>query len=295
MHQQHVTGQARRGGDRLLEIGQHIAGLFRVGVLDQERHGDFFFEADRREAAIGLRRDLGDDPAQVATVITGDVVPQHFHAVLRNRKSVVAVAGEIGQAVTVVDGRDVEGATLGRLVDFRRQAHASMGRVDRDLVGLRVALEHRDLSFGQLVLVLVHGRGGDGEQRFFIGEWVGQKALAVHGPGVFRNAAGPGRNRAIGIAGFFRAQRRQAGAQFVRFLRRDRRHHVHGQQAQGQGTALQDHLAHWVFLVSQIRSSRRSSTRESRGLRERCNRRQKSRCSSGWRCRCCGSRHRRRR
>ncbi|MNN14575.1 hypothetical protein D3C81_1276480 [compost metagenome] len=120
-----------------------------------------------------------------------------------------------------------------------------MARVDRNLVGLWVALEHCDLAVGEFVLVLVDSRRGDHEQRLFVGERVGQETFAVHRASVFRDAAGPGRNRAIGIAGLLGTERCKAGAEKAGFLRRHRRHHVGGQQTQGQnGAQLQNHLAH---------------------------------------------------
>ena len=229
MHQQHAARQTRRRGDRLLEETQHVGRLGRVHVRDQLRHGHFFLEADRRVAAVGLRCGLGDDAPQVAAVVAGDVVPQHLHAILGDRERVVTVAGETLQAIAIVDRLDVQRAALDRLVDLRRQIDRAVGRVHRDLVGLGVTLEHRHLAFGKFVLVLVDGGRGDHEQRFFVGERVGEEAFAVHRTGVFRNAAGPGRNRAIGVAGLFRADRRQGGAQLGRLFRRHRRHHVGGQ------------------------------------------------------------------
>ena len=108
-----------------------------------------------------------------------------------------------------------------------------MGWVHRDLVGFGVALEHRHLAVGELVFVLVDRGGGDHEQRLFIGKWVGQKTLAVHRAGVFGDAAGPGRDRAVGVAGFFSADRREGGAKLGGLFGRYRRHHVGGQQTQG--------------------------------------------------------------
>ncbi|MNI71699.1 hypothetical protein D3C73_1275840 [compost metagenome] len=119
-----------------------------------------------------------------------------------------------------------------------------MARVNRDFVSLRVTLEHRDLAIGQFVLVLVDVRRSDGEQRFFVGERVGQKAFAVHRAGVFRQAAGPRRDRTVSVARLLGAQRRQAGTELVRFFGGNRCHHIGGQQAESQNAALQNHLAH---------------------------------------------------
>ncbi|MOA33228.1 hypothetical protein D3C78_1545070 [compost metagenome] len=118
-------------------------------------------------------------------MITGDVVPDHLDPVLRNRKGVVTIASEVGQAVAVVGRYHIQRAALGRLVDLGRQRRCAMARINRDFVGVGVAFEHRDLAIGQLVLVLLHGRCGDDEQGFFIGERVGQEALAVHCARIF--------------------------------------------------------------------------------------------------------------
>ncbi len=177
------------------------------------------------------------------------MVPQHLHAILRNREGVVTVTGEVFQAVAVVDRMHVQRAALDRLVDVRRQVHRAVAGVHRDLVSLGVALEHRHLAIGEFVLVLVHRRGGDHEQRFFVGERVGEEAFAVHGTGVFRDTAGPGRDRAVGITGFFRADGGKRGAELGGFLGRYRGHHVGGQQAEGQYATLQNHLAHKVVLI----------------------------------------------
>ncbi len=137
------------------------------------------------KSTVGLGRGLGNGATQVTAVITGDVVPDHFDAGLRNRKGVVAISGEIGQAIAVIGRCHIQGAALGRFIHLRWQRCRAMARIDRDPVGLRVALEHGDLAIGQLVLVLLDRRRGDDEQRFFIGERIGQEAFAVHRTGIF--------------------------------------------------------------------------------------------------------------
>ncbi|MCY1446859.1 hypothetical protein D9M71_634490 [compost metagenome] len=120
MNQQHVARQPRRCGHLLLEVVEHVIVAARFQIAEQRRYGNFVLEADHREVTIGLRRRLGDGATQIAAVVTGDVVPDHFHAILRNRERVVAIAGEVGQTVTVVDRRYVQCTALGRLIDFCR-------------------------------------------------------------------------------------------------------------------------------------------------------------------------------
>ncbi|MCY1175667.1 hypothetical protein D9M73_159130 [compost metagenome] len=140
------------------------------------------------------------------------MVPDHFITGLGNGEGVVAALGEIRQAITVVD-RGNGGCTFFRvLVHLGRQVDGAVGRVHRDLVGLGVALEHRHLAVGKLALVLFHVSGSDDEQRLFIGERIGQEALAVDSAGILRNTTGIRRDRAIGITGLFRAQGGQGSA-----------------------------------------------------------------------------------
>ncbi|MNJ56818.1 hypothetical protein D3C77_523820 [compost metagenome] len=113
-----------------------------------------------------------------------------------------------------------------------------MGLVHRYLVSLRVALQHRQLPGGQLVLILRGVLRSDGKQRLFVCKRVGQKALAVHCAGVGGQPTGPGRDRAIGVPGFFGAQGGQAGAEFLSFLRCDAGHGTAGQQTEQQGTGM---------------------------------------------------------
>ncbi|MCY1432065.1 hypothetical protein D9M71_480510 [compost metagenome] len=293
MHQQNVAGQACGRGHGLLEEQQHVGALVGRQVRGFLRHGHFFFKADAGERAIGLGRGLGDDATQVATPVTGDVVPDHFVAGLGNREGVVAALGEIRQAIAIVDGGYGGGALYRVLVDLGRQADRTVRGVDRDLVRLGVALEHRHLAIREFALVLLDVGRRDDEQRLFVGKRVGQKALAVDGAGVLGNTAAVGRDRTVGIAGLFCSQGSQGGAQPGGFIGRHRRHDVGRQQAQGQCAALQNHLVHKV--LTPIRSSRRSSTRRSHDQSKCCNHRRRSPCSSGSRCRCCGNRHRARR
>ena len=193
MDQQHVARQARRRGHLLLEEGEDVGRLALVEVGHVLRECHRLLEADRREAAVGLRGGLDDGALEVAAAVAGDVVPEHFDTVLRDREGVVAALLEIRQAVAVVDRLHVQRALLDRLVDLGRQGHRAMGLVHRDPVGFRVALEHRQLAVGELVLVLLDVLRGDGEQRLLVGKGIGKEALAIDLAGAGREAAGPGR------------------------------------------------------------------------------------------------------
>ncbi|MCY1429738.1 hypothetical protein D9M71_456680 [compost metagenome] len=77
-----------------------------------------------------------------------------------------------------------------------------------------VALEQFQGGGGQLALVLLGVLAIDDQQRLVAGEWVGAHAGAILVAGRRRQqAALVGRDRAIGIAGLFRADGGQAGAQ----------------------------------------------------------------------------------
>ena len=259
VHQQDVTGQARRRRYLLLEVGEDVAGLADILVTHVLRHRDRFLEADRRIAAVGLRHDLNHRAGDVAAVVAGQVVPQRLHAILGQREGVVAALLEVLQTVAVIDRLDEFGAALDGGVDVVGQREGAVGLVYRDLVGIRVALEHRQLAGGKLVLVLVGVLRGDGEQRLFIGEGVGKEALAVELAGGAGDAAGPGRDAAVGVAFLLRAHGRQGRAQLGHFVGGHRRHHATGQQAQGQRAALEDSCrSHVDSLSRQVRSSRRS-------------------------------------
>jgi len=78
-------------------------------------------------------------------------------------------------------------------------------------------------SFTQLVGVLRSVLGVDLQQRFLAGERIGGY-IAELGPGdVLGQAAGPSRDRAVGVAGFFGPHRRQRGLELRRLVGTDRR------------------------------------------------------------------------
>ena len=96
------------------------------------------------------------------------------------------------------------------------------GRLHIHLVGIGIAFEHRYLARRQFVLVLFNILRSDAEQWLLAGKGVGQKAGGIHRPGIRAQTTIPGGDSAIGIAGFFRAERSQSGAQLRGLLRRNR-------------------------------------------------------------------------
>ncbi|MCY1430377.1 hypothetical protein D9M71_463250 [compost metagenome] len=240
MDQQHVARQARGRQDPLLEVEQHVGRLVLVQLAHVGREGDLVLELHRSEGAAGLRRGLNHQAPGVAAAVTGDVVPQDLDAVLGNREGVVMAIGEIRQAVAAVHRLGIDGALPGRVVDGLGRGGAAVAGVDRDLVGAGVALEHRHLPGGELVLVLLGVGRGDGEQRLLAGVGIADKAVGVDHGGVGRQATGPGRNAAVGVTELLRAQRGEVGAELRGLFLGDGGHDVGGQQAEGQHAALQE-------------------------------------------------------
>ncbi|MNZ55312.1 hypothetical protein D3C78_732360 [compost metagenome] len=237
--QGHVTGQACRGNDFLLGIEQDVGAFIGGNVAHQLREADVLLELDDGVGTIGLRSGLGDHLGIVAAAIAGLVVPHHFHTILRNREGVVVRLLEVLQAVAVVDRLGGQRTFLRRVIGQLRRRATATGWVYRNLVAVRIALEHRLLAGGQLVLVLRDIVLGDGEQRLVALVGVAEEAVGVHRRGTRLETAGPLRNAAVGIAGLLATQRGQGGAQFGGFLRRNRRHHAGGQQRERQYGGLQ--------------------------------------------------------
>ncbi|MNP23179.1 hypothetical protein D3C76_1158790 [compost metagenome] len=163
------------------------------------------------------------------------------------------MAVEVLQAVAAADQLGLPGAGADRLVHLVRQGRGAMARVDRNLVGVRVALEHRQLAGCEFVFVLLGVGGGDGEQRFFIGERVSEKTSAVHGCRTGFKATVPGRNAAVGVAFFLCAQGRQGGAQLRRFLFADGGQDVAGQQGERQRADGVDHACFHGCTLCRLR------------------------------------------
>ncbi|MNH02585.1 hypothetical protein D3C79_618290 [compost metagenome] len=107
------------------------------------------------------------------------------------------------QAIAAIGQGRLAGVVAAVSQDRRRQARTSMAGVNRHLVGGGKALEHRHLTRAQCALVLRKVLRSDREQRLFAGKRVAVTAVAIDATGTLVEAAGPGRDAAIGIAGAF--------------------------------------------------------------------------------------------
>ncbi len=86
MHQQHATGQTRRGGDFLLEVEQHVAWIFRVEIPHLVAKHELIGEIHQAVGAVGLWRGLGDQTLDAAAPVAGDVVPDDLDTAGRDRE-----------------------------------------------------------------------------------------------------------------------------------------------------------------------------------------------------------------
>ncbi|MNY05211.1 hypothetical protein D3C86_1379230 [compost metagenome] len=237
--QDHAAGHARWSGDLLFVVVQDVVGLPGIDAFHQLRESQFVFVLDNVVRTIGLRGSLGRNTFHVAAAITVGVVPVHLHTVLWNRERVIAGLSEVHQAVAIGGQFGGYRAFPGDVIDVLWRGCGALGLEHRDLVAVRIALEHRQLARGQLVLVLVDIGCRDHELRFFAGKRIAEKTIVECRRAGFE-APGPGRNAAVGIALFLCPQRRQRSPQLRRLLWRNRGHHTAGQQRQTQCASAQN-------------------------------------------------------
>src|SRR3990167_10254547 len=88
VHQQYVTGQTRRCSYPLLEVEQHVAFLAGVDTLQRATESELILEVDQAVGTVRLRRRLGYQTLDAAATVAGDMVPDRFQTVLRNRERV---------------------------------------------------------------------------------------------------------------------------------------------------------------------------------------------------------------
>ncbi|MNQ79778.1 hypothetical protein D3C85_947310 [compost metagenome] len=259
MNQQHTAGHACRRGHSLLRIEQNVGAFIWLGVRHFPRKPGLDFDLHQGVIAVDLRRGL-DLAIDIAVAVgASQVIPHHFQAVLGNRERVVARLLEVLQRIAVIGRFGGHRAFFHRVVHRLRCRGGALGLVHRNLVAVRVALEHRQLPGGELVLVLRDVGGRDHELWFFAFERVAEKVI-LHRRGTGFKATGPGGNGAAGIAGLFTTKGRQRGAQLRRFLRGNGGHHAGGNQGQGQCAGFDQSAGfHFYFLrLMDVRSSRRS-------------------------------------
>ncbi|MNZ91107.1 hypothetical protein D3C78_1100810 [compost metagenome] len=211
MHQHHFAGQPRRRGHALLVVEEHVAGVGRVEVLEAVAVAELLPEVHRRVGAVRQRGGLHVVAPRAAATVAGDVVPDHFQAALGDGEGHGRV--EVLQAVAAGNQAGADGVAGHGLVDRLGQVGAAVGGEDAQVVAVRVALEQGQLPGTELLAVLLGVLCGDGEQRFFVGEGVGQEARGVGAAAALRQAAGPGGDAAVGVAGLFRADGRERVAE----------------------------------------------------------------------------------
>ncbi|MNQ61726.1 hypothetical protein D3C85_760470 [compost metagenome] len=237
MHQQDVTSQTRRRSYPLFEVEQHVTFLAGVGIFQRTAEGELILEIHHAVGAVRLRSRLGYQTLDAAATVAGDVVPDRFQTVLRNREGVGLF--EVLQTVATLDHAGADRIALGGFVDEVRHGGRAMGREHRYFVAFRITLEQGLLTRSQLVLVLFGVGRGDGEQRLLAGERIRQEAGRIDSAGILRQATGPGRNRAVRISGHLGTDWRQGGTQLGSLLWRHRCHDAAGQQRKGQRAGLQ--------------------------------------------------------
>src|SRR5690606_3193635 len=135
-------------------------------------------------------------------------VPQRLGPVLRNRKR--HTAGKVAQAVDAVDPLGVQGVETGAFLGQRGIAAVAAAGVPRHAEAVRVALEQCLLAFRQVFGMLLPVLPGNNKQRpvVGIGVGVGIAGLVAQPRRYAAQAAAPGRNAAVGVAGAFGADRR---------------------------------------------------------------------------------------
>ncbi|MCY1447425.1 hypothetical protein D9M71_640460 [compost metagenome] len=114
----------------------------------------------------------------------------------------MAIRGEFGLQRVLLD----------ELLQLRVQTEVAVARIDRHPESVRIAFEQGFFAVGQVLGVLLHVLRGDDEQRLLVGIGVRVGRAGAAEFHVRRGAApfaAPGRNTAVGVAGFLGAHRRQ--------------------------------------------------------------------------------------
>ena len=148
------------------------------------------------------------------------MVPDHLDAALRNREGVGQLVTH--NTVATLHQLSVAGIVSRCFIDGFGHANAATGFEYRHAKSGRIAPEHGDLTGCQVVLILFKVGCGDNKQRLVVGIGVSGEAAFVNRCGVGGQTTGPGRDGASGVAGHFRANRRQAAAKIRCLLRVDR-------------------------------------------------------------------------
>ena len=221
MHQYRTTSQTRRalGEGQVVEhdVVQVSCSPFRVVELE---HG-FLLRGHQGVAAVTLYSHFRSATHNVGTTVACDVVPQRFYAILRDRERDAAIG--VGEAITAIQQLGSGSVLDGVVIHPLRRRTGATSLIDRHLVAVRVGVEHRNLTWGQVVFVLIQVGFGDGEQRLVISKRID---VVLAWRGVTRRSLGdttvPLRNSARRVAGFLGTERGEVCAQFGCFCRRNR-------------------------------------------------------------------------
>ena len=140
---------------------------------------------------------LADVARSALSAIAEQVVPDRLHSDFGDGKG-DTVDGPF-DAVAVLDQAGGGGDLLGLVVDPLWIGGAAPGRVDIHLVGIGIRPEQRLLTLGQLVRILVHVGGGNGEKNLIVRERIDVVGSLFHSLrsvcssfGGFKNIGSPG-------------------------------------------------------------------------------------------------------
>ncbi|MNL05188.1 hypothetical protein D3C87_1257710 [compost metagenome] len=160
-------------------------------------------ETDLVELAAATYREPVIGPLEATAQVANQVVPDCFLTILRDRERYVR-AIEVAQTETLQ--LDLSGLSLGFGGDFSRQCGGAPGLVDRHLEVV-ILLQQSQGAGRQLVFVLIGIGRGDHHLRLVLRERINVALLRTPACRRSRQAALPGWNAAIGIAGLLGANR----------------------------------------------------------------------------------------
>ena len=166
VHQQYLTGQPCRPGDRLQHVGEPVVvavprRLAEIAVVEVE----FVIEVDRRVGPAARDRRLAPPRRVAVAAVAQHRVPDRLEAVLRRRERNASLRARDAVAA----GRELRRARIGRRfrVHGLRERRAAPRRIDVH-PPRRVLLQQRDLAGRELFPVLLDVGGADREQRLVV-------------------------------------------------------------------------------------------------------------------------------
>ena len=235
VNQQDVTSQASRRGNGLFEIEQNIGVHSRLIVIQIRLPCQLVLKLYNAEGPVLSRSHLPNVTLDRTAAVSGDVVPDNFQAVLRDREWRSGLV--ITQAVTTLDQLHTRGVVNSILHDLFRVCSGTVRLVYRHDV-IVITLDHCDLSRGQVFRILVNVALVDGELWLFVRERVHIDTIVFIPGRRRRQTAIPGRNCAP-VTRFLSTHWRERVTELGRFLCGNRakgvtRNQRCGQNASGQ-------------------------------------------------------------